>query len=63
MHTLTLTDIASGWTECVPIMVRERTLVVEAVRAVQTDLPFALRGLDTDNDSAGTAARLGVKQS
>lgn len=52
VHTLTLTDIASGWTECVPIVVRERTLVVEAVRAVQTDLPFALRGLDTDNDSA-----------
>jgi len=52
VHTLTLTDIASGWTECVPIVVRERTLVVEAVRAVQADLPFALLGLDTDNDSA-----------
>jgi hypothetical protein len=49
VHTLTLTDIASGWTECVPIVVRERTWVVEAVRA---DLPFALLGLDTDNDSA-----------
>lgn len=52
MHTLTLTDIASGLTECLPIVVRERTLVVEAVRAVQTDLPFAVRGLNTDNDNA-----------
>jgi hypothetical protein len=52
VHTLTLTDIASGWTECVPIVVRERDLVVEAIRAVHGNLPFALRGLDTDNDSA-----------
>nr|WP_264660386.1 transposase family protein [Azospirillum canadense] len=52
VHTLTLTDIASGWTECVPIVVRERSLVVAAIHALQSELPFALRGLDTDNDSA-----------
>src|SRR5262249_4982219 len=29
-HTLTLTDIASGWTESIPLLVREGALVVEA---------------------------------
>ena len=29
--TLVLTDIASGWTECVPLLVREARLVVDAV--------------------------------
>jgi hypothetical protein len=32
--------------------VREQSLVVEAISAVSQRLPFALRGLDTDNDSA-----------
>jgi hypothetical protein len=52
VHTLTLTDIHSGWTECAALVVREQSLVVEGVDAVSERLPFALRGLDTDNDSA-----------
>jgi len=32
--------------------VREQSLVVEGISAVAKSLPFALRGLDTDNDSA-----------
>jgi hypothetical protein len=52
VHTLVLTDIASGWTECVPLIVREQSLVVEAISAVQGRLPFPLLGLDTDNDGA-----------
>ena len=31
VSTLVLTDIASGWTECVPLLVREAQLVVDAV--------------------------------
>ncbi len=30
-HTLTLTDLASGWTECVALLIREGTLVVDAL--------------------------------
>ena len=30
VHTLTLTDIASGWTECVAMRVRDQMLVIEA---------------------------------
>jgi len=52
VHTLTVTDIHSGWTECAALAVREQSLVVEGIRAVSQRLPFALRGLDTDNDSA-----------
>jgi len=52
VHTLTLTDIHSGWTECAALAVREQSLVVEGISAIAQHLPFALRGLDTDNDSA-----------
>jgi hypothetical protein len=52
VHTLTLTDIHSGWTECAALVVREQSLVVEGISAVAGRLPIALRGLDTDNDSA-----------
>jgi hypothetical protein len=30
-HTLVLTDIASGWTECVALAVREGAILVEAL--------------------------------
>jgi hypothetical protein len=52
VHSLVLTDIASGWTEAVAMVVREQTLVTESVSAVRTKLPFTMRGLDVDNDSA-----------
>jgi hypothetical protein len=51
VHTLTLTDIHSGWTECAALVVREQTLVVEGISMIRGQLPFVLRGLDTDYDS------------
>jgi hypothetical protein len=51
VHSLVLTDIASGWTECTPLVARDGTLVVEALERVRTALPFPLRALDTDNGS------------
>ena len=50
-HTLTLTDIASGWTECIALLVRESSLVVDALDRLRVGLPFRLRGIDTDNGS------------
>jgi len=47
-----LTDIASGWTEAIAMVVREQRLVTESVREIRTKLPFPVRGLDVDNDSA-----------
>lgn len=51
VHTFVLTDIASGWTEGIPLLVREQGLVTEALDAFQARLPVMMRGLDTDNDS------------
>jgi hypothetical protein len=51
VHSLVLTDIASGWTECAPLVVRESTLLVEALERVRLGLPFSLRALDVDNGS------------
>jgi hypothetical protein len=50
-HTLALTDVASGWTECIALAVRESTLVVDALDRLRTSMPFPLRGIDTDNGS------------
>jgi hypothetical protein len=47
-----LTDVATGWTESVPILVREGALVVEALCRARELFPFALKGVDFDNDSA-----------
>ncbi len=49
--TLVLTDIASGWTECVALLVREGSLVVDALVCFRLALPFQLRGVDIDNGS------------
>lgn len=40
VHTLTLTDIATGWTECVALRMREQMLVIEAFDKVAGELPF-----------------------
>jgi hypothetical protein len=48
-HTLTLTDISSGWTECVALAVREGSLIIEALDRLRATMPFPLRGFDTDN--------------
>ncbi|CAE6712212.1 ISNCY family transposase ISBj12 [Paraburkholderia nemoris] len=52
VHTLTLTDIASGWTECVAMRTRNQMLVIEAFEKVAADLPFSMLGVDSDNDTA-----------
>jgi hypothetical protein len=51
IHSLVLTDIASGWTESAPLVVRESGLVVETLERIRVGLPFALRALDVDNGS------------
>jgi len=52
LHTFVVTDIASGWTECLPLVAREQHLVVEAMDVLAVRLPMKVLGLDTDNDSA-----------
>jgi len=34
------------------VPVRDQSLVIEALNIAATELPFAMRGVDTDNDRA-----------
>jgi hypothetical protein len=52
LHTLVATDVCSGWTECVPLLAREQSLVVEALDLLFRRIPFPVRGVDSDNDGA-----------
>ncbi len=52
IQTLTMVDFATGWTECLPWVTRESSLVVEAINRAQSLFPWLLRGVDFDNDSA-----------
>jgi len=52
VRTVVLTGVATGWTERVPIVVRDGALVIEALARARALFPFPLRGVDVDNESA-----------
>ena len=52
IQTLTMVDVATGWTECLPLVTREGSLVVEAIKRAQSLFPWIILGADFDNDSA-----------
>jgi hypothetical protein len=49
---MVLTDIATGWTECVPVVMRAGALALEALQVALELFPFPLKGVDFDNDGA-----------
>ncbi len=51
LQTLTMTDIATGWTECSALICKSEVSVLRAFADVREHLPFDLLGLDTDNGS------------
>ena len=51
VQTLVVTDIASGWTELAPLLVREQTLLVDVLGEIRRRLPFPVLGFDVDNDT------------
>jgi hypothetical protein len=52
IQTLTMVDVATGWTECLPLVTRDGSLVVEAMKHARSLFPWLLRGVDFNNDSA-----------
>ena len=52
IQTLTMVDVATGWTECLPLLTRDGALVVEAMKRAQSLFPWLILGADFDNDSA-----------
>ena len=51
VYSLVATDVCTGWTEAVPLLAREQSLVVAGLEAIAAQLPFPVRGIDSDNDS------------
>lgn len=49
--TLTATDVATGWTECLVLPHRSQRAVAAALDTLRLRLPFPLLGIDSDNDS------------
>jgi hypothetical protein len=51
LNTLCAVDVASGWTECLPVWGKGHLRVRAAVHRIRQRLPFALLGVDSDNGS------------
>jgi hypothetical protein len=51
LYTLTLTDVATTWTECLPLLHKTQHGVVHALQRARGLFPFPLLGIDTDNGS------------
>jgi Integrase core domain len=49
LYTLTLTDVATGWTECLPLLNRGQEAVLAALQRARTLFPFPILGINTDN--------------
>jgi hypothetical protein len=49
LNTLSAVDVASGWTECLPVWGKGQERVKTAVHRMHLRLPFPLLGLDSDN--------------
>jgi hypothetical protein len=50
-QTLDITDVASGWTETQAVLNKAQVWVFAALQLIRARLPFALRGIDSDNGS------------
>ena len=51
LYTLTLTDLATGWTECLPLLSKSADAVLAALAQARKLFPFPLLGIDTDSGS------------
>jgi hypothetical protein len=51
IHSLNITDILLGWVETMPIMGKSEEATLTAIEAIIKDLPFTLKGIDSDNGS------------
>ena len=51
LNTLCAVDVASGWSECLPVWGKGQVRVRSAVHRMRQRLPFSLLGVDSDNGS------------
>ena len=58
LNTLTVTDVATGWTECVGVWGKGQAAVFGGLELVRKRLPVSLLGIDSDNGSEFLNAHL-----
>ena len=51
LYTLSVVDLATGWTERIPVMGKGQTGIVAALDRIREQLPFRLRGIHPDTGS------------
>lgn len=51
IHSCNMTDIHTTWTETRAIMNKGQHATLDAIKDIQTELPFKLKGIDSDNGS------------
>lgn len=52
IYTIDCTDIHTGWSELRAVMGKGQVRFLEAFKEIKQELPFPLKGIDSDNDSA-----------
>ena len=51
ISSLSGTDARAGWTQAVPLLAREQSLVLAGLEAIVRQLLFPVLGIDSDDDS------------
>ena len=51
LYTLCAVDVASGWTQCLPVWGKTNVNVRQSIHRMRRQLPFNLLGIDSDNGS------------
>ncbi|MCD4674694.1 MAG: transposase family protein [Desulfobacula sp.] len=51
LYTLVLTDISTGWVECIALLHRSGASVINGLDKAHKLIPFPILGIDTDNGS------------
>jgi hypothetical protein len=58
LNTLTVTDVATGWTECAAVWGKGQLAVCGALEVIRARLPMPLLGIDSDNGAEFLNAHL-----
>jgi len=51
LNTLVAVDVATSWTECIPVWGKGQSRVGSAIHSMRSQIPFPLLGLHSDNGS------------
>ena len=52
IYSLVATVVCTGWTEAVPLLAKDQSLVRAGLEAIRRQPPFPILDIDSDKDSA-----------